>query len=135
MRRAVRWCALSALWIALPASPAAASHGTGGPILSLPAPYVKRLLDEGEPLIFVDLRPVEEFKREHLPKARSLPLRELLRRFTEVPRTGRVILYCDCPPEEIQAAYRFLRDRGYRNVSVVEEGFPGWVRRGYPVER
>lgn len=135
MRRAVRWCALSAFWIALPAFPAAASHGTGGPVLSLPAPYVKRLLDEGEPLIFVDLRPAEDFKRERLRAARSVPLLELRRRYAEVPRTGRVILYCACPPEEVQAAYQFLRDQGYRNISVLQEGFPGWVRRGYPVER
>lgn len=126
---------ISALWVAVTTLPTAASHGTAPPVLSLPTAYVKRLLDEGEPLIFVDLRPADEFKRERLPKARSLPLRELLRRHAEVPRTGRVILYCDCLPEEIQAAYRFLRDQGYRNVSVMEEGFPGWVKRGYPVER
>jgi rhodanese-related sulfurtransferase len=33
------------------------------------------------------------------------------------------------------AAYRFLSGEGYRNVSVMEEGFPGWVKRGYPLER
>ncbi len=131
-----RWYALiSIVWLAGVAHPAAASHGTAAPVLSLPAPYVKRLLDEGEPLIFVDLRPPDDFKRERLPKARSVPLRELLRRYAEVPRTGRVILYCDCSTEQIQAAYQFLRDQGYRNISVMEEGFPGWVKRGYPVER
>jgi len=126
---------IGALWIVLATLPAAAGHGTGGPVLSVPAPYVKRLLDEGEMLIFIDLRPADEFKRERLPGARSVPLRELLRRYAEVPRTGRVILYCDCLPEEIQAAYQSLRDQGYRNISVMEEGFPGWVKRGYSVER
>ncbi len=136
MTRPRRWCALiSIVCLAGAALPAAASHGTAAPVLSLPAPYVKRLLDEGEPLIFVDLRSPDDFKRERLPKARSLPLRELLRRYAEVPRTGRVILYCDCSTEQIQAAYQFLRDQGYRNVSVMEEGFPGWVKRGYPLER
>ncbi len=136
MRDAARCSALiGAVWIAMVAHPAAATHGTAPPVLSFTAAYVKRLLDEREPLIFLDLRPLDEFKRERLPKARSVPLRELLRRYAEVPRTGRVILYCDCLPEEIQAAYRFLRDQGYRNISVMEEGFPGWVKRGYPVER
>jgi rhodanese-related sulfurtransferase len=136
VRDAARCSALiAAVWIAMVAHPAGAGHGTGGPVLSLPVPYVKRLLDEGDPLIFVDLRPPDDFKRERLPKARSLPLRQLLRRYAEVPRTGRVILYCDCLPEEIQAAYQLLRDQGYRNISVMEEGFPGWIKRGYPVER
>jgi len=81
--------------------PANAGHGTGGPVLAIPAEHVKRLR----------------------------------RRLAEIPRTGRVILYCACPPLEVQAAYQFLRDQGYRNTSVMEDGFPGWVKLGYPVER
>ncbi len=135
MRRALRWCVLSALWSLLATLPAPAGHGTGGPVLAIPAEYAKRLLDEGDQPIFVDLRPAGEFRRTRLPRARSVPLSELRRRHAEVPRTGRVILYCACPLEEVQAAYQFLRDQGYRNISVMEEGFPGWVKRGYPVER
>jgi rhodanese-related sulfurtransferase len=110
-------------------------HGTGGPVLAIPPDYAKRLMDEGDRPIFIDLRPVEEFRKGRLPGARSLPISEFRRRLAEVPRTGRVILYCACPPEEIQAGYQYLRDQGYRNLSVMEEGFPGWVKRGYPVER
>lgn len=135
MRRLVGAVALSALLSALGALPATAGHDTGAPVLAVPAPYAKRLLDEGERLIFIDLRSADEFGRGRLPGARSLPLRELRQRYAEVPRTGRVMLYCACPPEEIGAAFQFLWNQGYRNISVVEEGFPGWVRRGYPVER
>jgi rhodanese-related sulfurtransferase len=78
---------------------------------------------------------VEVFRQGRLPGARSVPLAQLRRRYGEIPRTGPVILYCACPPEEIMAAYRFLSGEGYRNVSVMEEGFPGWVKRGYPLER
>jgi rhodanese-related sulfurtransferase len=116
-------------------SPAGAGHGIGGPVLAIPPEYAKRLLDEGDRPIFVDLRPAAELQRGRLPGARSVPLRELPRRYEEIPRRGRVVLYCACPLEEVQAAYQFLRDQGYRNVSVLEEGFPGWVQRGYPVER
>lgn len=129
------WVALTALWGILSALPASAGHGTGGPVLAIPAEYAKRLLDEGDQPIFVDLRPAGEFRKSRLPGARSLPLSEFRRRYAEIPRTGRVILYCACPPLEVQAAYQFLRDEGYRNISVMEEGFPGWVKRGYPLER
>lgn len=129
------WVALTALWGILSALPASAGHGTGGPVLAIPAEYAKRLLDEGDQPIFVDLRPAGEFRKSRLPGARSLPLSELRRRYAEIPRTSRVILYCACPPLEVQAAYQFLRDEGYRNISVMEEGFPGWVKRGYPLER
>lgn len=96
---------------------------------------MKRLLDAGDHPTFIDLRPADEFKKGRLPEARSIPLRELRKRFAEVPRTGRVILYCACPSLELHAAYQFLRDEGYRNVSVLEDGFPAWVKLGYPVER
>lgn len=135
MRRVLTAVALGVLVSALALQPAVAGHGGGDYVLNLSAPYVKRLVDEGDPLIFVDLRPVGEFRRERLPGARSVPLKELPRRFSEVPRLGRVILYCDCVPEELHAAYRFLRDQGYRNIMVMEEGFPGWAKRGYPLER
>jgi len=130
-----RWVALSTLSGAALAAPASASHGSGGPVLWIPPEYAKRLLDAGEPMVFVDLRPLEEFRMSRLPGARSVPLAELRRRHAEVPRTGRVILYCACGPLEIRAAYQFLRDQGYRNVSVLEEGFPGWANRGYSLER
>jgi rhodanese-related sulfurtransferase len=114
---------------------AQAAHGPGGPVLTLPPEYAKRLLDEGERPVFVDLRPIGEYERGRLPGARSVPIHDLRRRHAEIPRAGRVVLYCACPSETVQAAYQFLRDQGYRNVSVLEEGFPGWVQRGYPLER
>lgn len=132
MRQALNWLGLTTVLSLLAA---AAGHGTGGPVLAIPAEYAKRLLDGGDRLIFVDFRPAGEFRRSRLPGARSLPLSELHRRYAEIPQTGRVILYCACPPEEIQTAYQFLRDQGYRNISVMEEGFPGWAKRGYPLER
>jgi rhodanese-related sulfurtransferase len=125
----------SAAVAAVPVPPAFAAHGPAGPVLALPPEYAKRLLDAGERPIFIDLRPAGEYEHGRLPGARSLPIRELRRRHAEIPRAGRVVLYCACPSEETEAAYQFLRDQGYRNVSVLEEGFPGWVKRGYPVER
>lgn len=59
---------------------------------------------------------------------------ELSARLTEIPRAGRVIVYGESIIEAT-AAHDRLRDHGYRNVGVLEEGFAGWVRQGYPVER
>lgn len=132
-----QWVVLATLGAALGLGPVSAhgGHGTGGPVLAIPPEYAKRLLDEGDRPIFVDLRPEAEYRQGRLPGARSVPLLELRRRSGEIPRAGRVVLYCACGVEEIQAAYQFLRDQGYRNVSVMEEGFPGWATRGYPLER
>ncbi len=87
----------------------------------------------GEEVVVIDLRPVAAFRAGHLPRARSIPLGELKRREAEVPRAGRVVLHAETP-EEAAAAYRALREAGYRNVMVLAGGLPAWIRLGYPVE-
>lgn len=114
--------------------PALAGH-PGGVYLALPPEYVKRLIDEGDQPIFVDLRPAQDFARGRLPGARSVPLGDLRRRVADVPRAGRVVLYCACTHEEMAAAHQFLQDQGYRNISVLDEGVEGWRKRGYPLDR
>ena len=128
---------LGILWVALAVAPAPASHGgngTGPPPVIQPE-YAHQLLEAGEAVIFIDLRSAKEFQASRLPGAHSIPFWDLLSRYREVPRVGRVVLYCDCSPTELQDPYRFLWDQGYRNLTVLQEGFTGWTKRGYPVER
>lgn len=111
-----------------------AGHGVEDTVDSLPADQAKRLLDAGEKLLFIDLRPAKEFQRSRLPGARSIPLAEIAARYAEIPKSGRVVLYCDCKTYDIADRAVFLEYRGYRNIFIMPEGFSGWVRRGYPVE-
>ncbi len=134
MRRQTGSIAFLALAGALVAGPAGAAHGTAGPLPLVPASELKAELDSGRRPLLVDLRPSDAYRQGRLPGARSIPIRELRRRYVELPR-GRIVLYCDCPKEELEAAYRFLVDRGAERVDALQEGFAGWVGRGYPVER
>ena len=124
----VAWIAL--FWL----MPALAGHGVEDSIDTIAADRVKRLLDSGTKLVLVDLRPTREFQENRLPGARSIPIAELSKRFEEIPRTGQVVLYCTCTRNEIAERAAFLGFRGYRNVFVLLEGYPGWVKRGYPLE-
>ncbi len=135
MIRTLTWCALAALGVAPGAAPALAGHGAPTTAPRVQAEQVERLLGNGQPVVLIDLRPEAGFRQGHLPGARSVPFAQLRRRYGEIPSTRPVILYCACPPEELTAAYRFLSGEGYRNVRVLEDGFPGWVMRGYPLER
>ncbi len=137
MRGGLGWFGLVVFSTALLAQPAFAFHEGVGPgaLPIVPVELVQRMLDAGENPILIDLRPAEEFKAGRLPGARSIPFWDVLKRYAEIPRTGRVIFYCACPLKEVQPAYQFLWDHGYRNISFLDEGFPGWVKRGYPVER
>src|SRR5262245_48398546 len=61
------------------------------------------------------------------------PLPDLPRRYSEIPPQQRVVLYCACPRQELEGAFRFLSSKGYDNASLMLEGFSDWVNRGYPV--
>jgi hypothetical protein len=78
------------------ASPALAGHTPGASFPTLRSDAVKRLLDVREPVVLVDMRKPAEYKAGHLPGAISLPITELERRYREIPKGPRVILYCGC---------------------------------------
>ena len=124
---------LTCLVASLLASPAAGGHGAGSPVPTVPPEQAQRLVDAGEPVVFIDLRPAESYLRGHVRGARSVPLAELTWRLGEVPRAGRVLLYGDSDYETTEA-YIVLRDRDYRNVTVLGGGFAAWRSRGLPIE-
>lgn len=112
-----------------------AGHGVEDTIDNLPVERVKQLFDAGEKLIFIDMRPAKEYQQTRLPGAKSLPIAEVANRFGEIPKTGRVILYCDCKAYDIADRAVFLEYRGFRNIFIMPEGYAGWVKRGYPIEK
>jgi rhodanese-related sulfurtransferase len=136
-RRTEAWATVSLLlsWLIF-AFPAIllAGHGVEESIDTIPADRVKRLVESGAKLVLVDLRPVREFQENRLPGARSIPMADLPKRFEEIPKTGQVVLYCACTLNEIAERVAFLGFRGYRNIFVLLDGYPGWVKRGYPLE-
>lgn len=114
---------------------ASAGHGVEDSVDNLPADRVKQLLDAGEKMTFIDMRPAKEYQQTRLPGAKSLPIAEVANRFSEIPKSGRVILYCDCKPYDMADRAVFLEYRGYRNIFIMPEGYAGWVKRGYPLEK
>ena len=82
----------------------------------------------------LDVRPEEEFHAGHIPGAVSLPLAQLERRLSELPRRAEVVAYCRGPycVMAIEAVTR-LRARGFHALRL-EAGVPDWRARGFPVE-
>ena len=115
--------------------PVFAGHGVEDTVDNLSADRVKQLMDAGEKLTFIDMRPAREYQQTRLPGAKSLPLAEVANRFGEIPKTGRVILYCDCKPYDVADRAVFLEYRGFRNIFIMPEGYAGWVNRGYPLDK
>jgi rhodanese-related sulfurtransferase len=135
LARYIKTFAAAALVAAVSAS-AKAGHDFEEPVDFVAQQQVKRLIEIGEEITFVDLRSPEEFAKGHLPNAKSIPIDALAHRWKEIPTSGRVVLYCACPPGQKDETYAFtlMRQEKYRNVTVLEAGFGDWVKRGYPVE-
>ena len=115
--------------------PTFAGHGVEDTVDNLTADRVKQLMDAGEKMIFIDMRPAKEYQQTRLPGAKSLPIAEVANRFSEIPKTGRVILYCDCKPYDVADRAVFLEYRGFRNIFIMPEGYVGWVKKGYPLDK
>ena len=133
--RATGLVAAAAVAITALAGAAHAGHDSVPSVPVVRSDHVKALLDAREPVVLVDFRKATEYRAGHLPGALSVPITELDRRFREIPATARLILYCQCPIEEIATAYVFLHGQGYRNQAVLEDGFDGWLRHRYPLVR
>ncbi|MGH2751564.1 MAG: ArsR/SmtB family transcription factor [Actinomycetota bacterium] len=92
-----------------------------------------RLRRKNQPLV-LDVRPEEEYAAGHLPGAVSIPVDELEKRLSELPKSVEIVAYCRGPfcafaPE----AARYLKKKGYR-VKALEEGLPDWRAAGLPLE-
>lgn len=84
-------------------------------------------------VVVLDVRPEEEFAVAHLPHARSLPVQELKKRITELPKDVPVVAYCRGPfCLMAKDAVELLRKKGYR-AFILTDGVAEWRARGLPV--
>ena len=54
---------------------------------------VKAVLDAKKRVMFIDVRPKEQFDELHIRSARNIPLRDLPTHLADVPRQGLLVLY------------------------------------------
>ncbi len=88
----------------------------------------------GGNVVILDVRPEDEYGLGHLPGALNVPLRQLERRLSELPRKREIIAYCRGPYCVLSfEAVAALRARGFR-VRRFEAGFPEWKAAGLPIE-
>ena len=81
----------------------------------------------------IDVRPREEYEAGHIPGALSIPVAEVRRRLTNVPKSREVIAYCRGPYCVYALdAVTVLRTRGYR-ARRAAPGLPDWRLAGMPV--
>ncbi|MFO0560580.1 MAG: metalloregulator ArsR/SmtB family transcription factor [Polyangiales bacterium] len=83
----------------------------------------------------LDVRPVEEFRAGHIPRAISLPVDEIVARMDELPKDREIVAYCRGPYCVMAIdAVKALRERGY-DAHRMEEGVAEWRARGWKLAR
>lgn len=81
----------------------------------------------------LDVRPIEEYRAGHLPRALSIPLEELEQRIGEIPRDQEVVAYCRGSYCVLAVeAVTVLRTHGFRALRM-EEGIPEWREHGFEI--
>lgn len=81
----------------------------------------------------LDVRPADEFDSGHLPGAVNIPLSELKRRLTDLPKGSEVVAYCRGPWCVLAfEAVALLRGEG-RRARRLEGGLPEWRQAGETV--
>jgi rhodanese-related sulfurtransferase len=93
-----------------------------------------RRVRKGEVTV-LDVRPAEEFRAGHLPRALCVPLEDLEARMKDLPKDREIVAYCRGPycVMAVEAVAR-LRKRGFRAVRL-EIGVVDWQAQGLPVEQ
>ncbi|MDQ4080829.1 MAG: metalloregulator ArsR/SmtB family transcription factor [Gemmatimonadota bacterium] len=93
---------------------------------------LRRRIREGEVTV-IDVRPEEEYRSGHIPGALSIPVAQLKRRLSEIPKKREVIAYCRGPYCVYSVdAVAILRKHGYR-ARRAHEGLPAWRAKSLPV--
>ena len=92
-----------------------------------------RRLENGDPVLVLDVRPAAEHAAGHLPGAVSIPVEELHRRMAELPRDREIVAYCRGPYCAFaHEAVELLRDEGFA-ARRLEDGLHEWQAAGLAV--
>ena len=76
--------------------------------------------------MLIDVRPEEEYNAGHIPNAVSIPLAQLKKRLSELPKNKTIIAYCRGPLCVMSAdAVKILNQKKFKAIRM-EDGFVEW---------
>lgn len=85
-------------------------------------------------VLLLDVRPESEYRRAHLPGARSIPVEQLEQRLRELPKRQKIVAYCRGPYCLFASeAVRVLREHGFK-AQRYDEGIIDWLAHGNALE-
>jgi cytochrome c oxidase cbb3-type subunit 3/ubiquinol-cytochrome c reductase cytochrome c subunit len=97
-----------------------------------PADVIKGQLDRGAKMALLDARAPSDYVRDHIAGAVSVPFYDPAPYFSALPRDAWLVCYCSCPHAESGQLASKLIARGFKKVTVLDEGLGVWRARNYP---
>jgi cytochrome c oxidase cbb3-type subunit 3 len=101
----------------------------------VPAAQVVDALAQKKRFILLDTRPASAWQRSHIPGAVPMPYyREKEKAGDNLPNDGTwIVAYCACPHAASDFVINNLRELGFKNTAVIDEGILVWTAMGLPV--
>lgn len=100
----------------------------------LAAAVIKDALVAGKRMVLLDARPTSDWLLSHIPGAIPVPYYAPDKIVDALPRDGTwIIAYCGCPHAASGRVMDTLRDNGFKNTAVLDEGVFHWMAKDYPL--
>jgi membrane protein DedA with SNARE-associated domain/rhodanese-related sulfurtransferase len=98
---------------------------------------LRRLIDEGENPVILDVRPKEIRVQEgSIPGAVAAHPDDIDSVVRTYPHESEIVVYCACPNEASAAiAAKHLKQAGFKKIRPLLGGIDAWVHAGQPLER
>ena len=88
------------------------------------------LMASGIRLTIVDVRQPDEFGQGHIKGAVLMPLDSLSTTYANLPKTGKLVVYCRSGHRSGQAV-QFLLTHGYKSAVSLHGGYTAWTAAHY----
>ncbi len=90
------------------------------------------LIKEGGDVYILDVRTRDEYRKGHLRNAKNIPLSDIDKRLSKIPRNKKVLVYCRDGARSVRAIRR-LEVAGYTDLHHMHEGYRIWKKAGHPM--
>lgn len=101
----------------------------------LPAEQLDAAMKSGARLILLDARPPSDWYLAHIPGAIPAPAYDPDSIIILLPEDDTwIISYCACPHKYSDQLTDALREAGFKNTAVLDEGVRWWQHNGYPIK-
>jgi rhodanese-related sulfurtransferase len=135
MKKLVRMTAMVGFWGAMLVI--IASIALAQEIPRIKADELKKMIESKADIVIVDTQPKGAYDIGHIKGAINFPWGKEIKDPKKLPKNKLLVLYCDCGHEEdsIDVATQLMNKWEYDKIKVLDGGWSGWMKLGYPTEK